>query len=288
MEQLLPDRLKELWRAVDEHRLSVEAFTREQERLLDGYRRTWADALILPGHLTLRQSLVSELGTYMSCVDPAEIEARCARAVAALKGEWEARVIPNSRSSIEQFYNESQNTIYELMWWHTLTEDASPLAYVTALHYARRSGSRRCLDFGAGVGSGSILFARHGFDVTLADISSTLLRFSAWRFDRRRLPATYVDLKTAELPAGAFDVITAMDVFEHLVDPVGTVDRLATALTAGGFLYTRIAAEADEDRPQHIVHDFGPTFERLRALGLVHVWQDEWLWGHQVFRKSPT
>ena len=287
MDQLLPDRLKELWRAVDEKQLSVEAFTREQERLLDNYRRTWADALILEGHPTLRESLLSELGTYMSCADPAEIEARCARAVAVLKGEWQAQVIPGSRHSIEQFYDQSRNTIYELMWWHTLTEDASPLSYVTALHFARHHGGRHYLDFGAGVGSGSILFARHGFEVTLADISSTLLRFSEWRLDRRRLPASYVDLKTSELPAGMFDLVTAMDVFEHLVDPVGTVDRLAATLRAGGFLYARIAAEADEDRPQHIVHDFGPTFERLKALGFVRVWQDEWLWGHQVFQKSP-
>ena len=287
MEQLLPDRLKELWRAVDEHLLSVEAFTSEQERLLDDYRRTWADALTLEGHPTLRESLLAELGTYMSCADPAEIEARCARAVAVLKSEWRAKVVPGSRDSIEQFYDESQNTIYELMWWHTLTEDASPLSYVTALHFARHHGGRHYLDFGAGVGSGSILFARHGFDVTLADISSTLLRFSEWRLDRRRLPATYVDLKASELPAGTFDLVTAMDVFEHLVDPVGTVDRLAATLRAGGFLYARIAAEADEDRPQHIVHDFGPTFERLKALGFVRVWQDEWLWGHQVFQKSP-
>jgi len=167
----------------------------------------------------------------MSCADPAEIEARCARAVAVLKGEWQAKVIPGSRDSIERFYDESQSTIYELMWWHTLTEDASPLSYVTALHFARRHGGRRYLDFGAGVGSGSILFARHGFDVTLADISSTLLRFSAWRLDQRRLPATYVDLKTAELPAGAFDLVTAMDVFEHLVDPVGRWRRTVATMT---------------------------------------------------------
>ncbi|PYN11997.1 MAG: hypothetical protein DME05_22805, partial [Candidatus Rokuibacteriota bacterium] len=63
MEQLLPDRLKELWRAVDENLLSVEAFTSEQERLLDDYRRTWADALTLEGHPTLRESLLAELGT---------------------------------------------------------------------------------------------------------------------------------------------------------------------------------------------------------------------------------
>src|SRR3989442_13406277 len=267
MEQLLPDRLKQLWRAVDENLLSVEAFTSEQERLLDDYRRTWADALTLEGHPTLRESVLAELGTYMSCADPAEIEARCARAVAVLKSEWRGKVVPGSRDSIEQFYDESQNTIYELMWWHTLTEDASPLSYVTALHFARHRGGRHYLDFGAGVGSGSILFARHGFDVTLADISSTLLRFSEWRLDRRRLPATYVDLKTANLPADAFDLVTAMDVFEHLVDPVETVDRLAATLKSAGVLYPTRGAHARHDRPQPTVPHFGPTFARLKALG---------------------
>ena len=76
-----------------------------------------------------------------------------------------------------------------------------------------------------------------------------------------------------------------MDVFEHLVDPVETVEHLWEALKPGGFLYARIHAESDADRPQHIVHDFGPTLTRMQALGLVQVWQDEWLWGHQVFQK---
>ncbi len=79
--------------------------------------------------------------------------------------------------------------------------------------------------------------------------------------------------------------MTAMDVFEHLVDPVETAERLWDALKPGGFLYARISAEYDADRPQHIVQDFGPTFEHMRALGFVEVWRDEWLWGHQVFQK---
>jgi hypothetical protein len=109
------------------------------------------------------------------------------------------------------------------------------------LHFARQYGCQCYLDFGSGVGSGGILFARHGFEVTLADISSTLLGFSPW--------------------------------------------RLRDALKPGGFLYARISAETDEDRPQHIVQDFGPTFTRMQGMGLVQVWQDEWLWGHQVFQK---
>ena len=286
MEKLLPDQLKALWHAVDQKQLTIEAFTSEQERLLATYRQLWEQALLLEGYQDLPENLLSELGSYMQCADMTEIQRRCVHAVATLKGEWQEKVDPGDRQSVEQFYDESQATIYELMWWHTLCDDASPLAYVTALHFAQQQGCRSYLDFGAGVGSGGILFARHGLEVTLADISSTLLGFTQWRLDRRKLPAAYIDLKACGLPQHAFDLVTAMDVFEHLVDPVETVERLWGALKPEGFLYARISAESDADRPQHIVQDFGPTFVRMRALGFVQVWQDEWLWGHQVFQKS--
>lgn len=286
MEQLLPDQLKALWQAVDQQQLTVEAFTSEQERLLAAYRQTWGQALLLEGYKDLSESLLTELGSYMHCADMAEVQRQCVQAVATLKGEWQAQVTPGDRQSIEQFYDASQATIYELMWWHTLGDDVSPLAYVTALHLAQQHGCQSYLDFGSGVGAGAILFARHGFEVTLADISSTLLGFSQWRLERRLLPAAYIDLKGSQLPHQTFDFMTAMDVFEHLVDPVETVERIWDALKPGGFLYARISAESDEDRPQHIVQDFGPTFARMQALGLVQVWQDEWLWGHQVFQKS--
>jgi hypothetical protein len=77
-----------------------------------------------------------------------------------------------------------------------------------------------------------------------------------------------------------------MDVFEHLPDPIKAVDDLAIALKRGGFLFGRFAGEHDEDRPQHIVFDFGPVLERLASWGFRQVWRDEWLWGHQVFQKA--
>jgi 2-polyprenyl-3-methyl-5-hydroxy-6-metoxy-1,4-benzoquinol methylase len=286
MEKLLPDQLKTLWQSVAQQQLTAEAFYDEQERLLATYRDTWKAALLLAGYEDLAESILSELGAYMRCQDPVEMKQQCLQAVATLKGEWHTQVNPTDRQSVERYYDKSQGVIYELMWWHTLGDDTSPLAYVTALQFAQQHACHRYLDFGAGVGSGGILFARHGFAVTLADISSTMLHFSQWRLDKRQLPATYIDLKTHRLPPQAFDFITAMDVFEHLVDPVETAERLWEALRPGGFLFARLAAEVNEDRPQHIVQDFGPTLERLHALGGVRVWEDEWLWGHQVFRKS--
>ncbi len=286
MNKLLPDILKSLWETVDEKRFTGEQFYAEQERLLDGYRRTWKQALVLDGHKNLKDSLLSELGSYVECKDLAELERQGQNAMTAAKHEWQGTVYPSDRQAVEQYYEKSKASIDELMYWHTLEWDTSPLAYVMALHFARRRRCRSCLDFGAGVGSGGILFARHAFNVTLADISSPMLRFSKWRFRVRALPARFIDLKRQGLPNGAFDIIAAMDVFEHLFDPVRAAEELSEALRPKGFLFARFGIEPDEEQPQHIVRDFGPTFQRMQELGFVQVWQDEWLWGHQVFQKS--
>ena len=288
MEQLLADQLKELWHLVEEKKFLTEKFNVEQERGLAEYRKIWTEALLLVGYQDLQKSLLDELGLYVKCQDSAEIQRRCKGAVENLAREWREKVDPRDRRSVEHFYNETETELYELMWWHTLSEDISPLSYVTALKFALRQGCRSCLDFGAGVGSGSILFARHGLKVGLADISSPMLAFSRWRFKVRRLRAQFFDLKTRSIASESFDMVTAMDVFEHLADPVEGVERLWTVLKPGGFLFGRFGDEPNEDRPLHVVQDFEPTFRRLRELGFAQVWQDEWLWGHQVYQKSTA
>lgn len=288
---LLSEELKNLWEAVEAKRLTPAAFYRRQQRLLEGYRRTWRDALLLEGYRDLRWSVLAELSRYLG--EPAaEIRRRCRQAWETIEQEWQQRVDVGDRKSIELFYDQNQAHLYELMWWHTLADDDSPLAYVTALHFARRHHCRRHLDFGAGVGSGSVLFARNGFDEVLADISTALLDFCEWRLGTRKLRAEVIDLKVGVLPSASFDIITAMDVFEHLVEPEAAVQALWDSLVPGGFLFGRFDGGGDTpeeahegETAEHIVHDFGPTFRRMEALGLVPVWQDEWLWGHRAFRK---
>lgn len=285
MEKLLPDVLKQLWDSVEKHHCTEEHFYRRQQVLLKQYRRTWKDAL-LDEDKSLKKSLLRELGAYVGCTDLAKIERRCRGSMLAAKRDWQEGVNAGDRTAVEQFYDVSQDALYELLWWHTLGWDTSPLAYITALHFAQQKGCRACLDFGAGVGSGGILFARQGLEVSLADISSSMLRFCEWRFRKRGLRAQFIDLKFQALPDNAFDLITAMDVFEHLFDPVGTVDQLWRSLKPGGFLFGRFGDEEDEDQPQHITQDFEATFARMHELRFSQVWQDEWLWGHVAFQKT--
>ena len=282
---LLPDRLKDLWSRVDTGQLSREAAQQQQDQWLAEHRDVWTRALAAPD-TPLRQALMTELASYLGSTDIAALEARCRLVGEELNADWQDVVTdPRDRGAVERFYDRSQGYLLDLMWWHTLEDDASPLAYVVAHDFARRCPGDSYLDFGGGVGSGAILFARHGYTVVHGDISSTLLDFSSWRFARRRLAARTINLTAGELPREAFDFITAMDVFEHLADPIEAVDRLATALKPGGYLFGRFAADPEPARPQHIVFDFKPTLQRLAFRGLTEVWKDGWLWGHQAFQK---
>jgi hypothetical protein len=283
---LVPDRLQELWKEVDEGRRSREDAEREQQKLLGEYRTRWEGALLERGKTDLRDSLLGEIADYVGG-DVQDVDRLCSSAVPALREEWLRTVDPGRRASVEGFY-ESRTTIHELMQWHSLRDDDGPLAYVLGLEIARSRGVTRCLDFGSGVGSGALLFASAGIDVTLADVSTTLLDFCRWRFQRRARPATFVDLKRSSLPPASFDLVLAMDVFEHLVDPVDAAERLWAALRPGGVLLARIHAEDDAERPHHIVRDFGPTFARMEALGFAETWRDGWLWGHQLFEKPSS
>jgi len=281
---LVPDELLKLWGEVTDGSRSEQDFARQQEQLLKGYCLRWSSALLRNGETDLRTSLLHEIADYYKIPEVSEVERRCRNAVGTLRREWEEGVRSPDRATVESFY-ESPATVYDLMEWHSLLEDNGALAYVLGLDIAQSYDVGSCLDFGSGVGSGALLLICSGIEMTLADISTTLLKFARWRINTRGLQAHFVDLKEKPLPTAEFDMILAMDVFEHLVDPVKTVNQLWKALKPGGLLFARIHADDDPDRPQHIVRDFGPTFNRMAELGLAEKWSDRWLWGHKLFQK---
>jgi hypothetical protein len=279
-------RLRDLWQSADQNGMSSDQCATKQKQELDEYAAIWTRALLLPGEEDIARSTLIEIGRWRGISDLALVRRRCEGALRSLKLRWGQIVQEVGKREVEEYYNAADYCIEELMWWHTLGEDNSPVAYVAALEFALRQNCKTYLDFGSGVGSGALLFRSHGFDVTLADISSVMLSFCKYRFAERRAEAGFVDLKESMLPEAAFDFITAMDVFEHLVDPVGTVNSLHRCLKPGGYVYGRFASEDDQDRPQHIVQDFRPVFDRFAELGFKEVFRDEWLWGHQVFQKA--
>ena len=117
---------------------------------------------------------------------------------------------------IKAFYKQTTNYIYELGEWHLFVpgKRASDVQLVKDMQAKR---PKNILDFGGGVGLMSILLARGGMDVTLADLDSTTLDFARFRAERHKVPLKiWKSDVEAKAPDAKYDVIMALDVLEHL------------------------------------------------------------------------
>jgi len=149
------------------------------------------------------------------------------------------------------------------------------LVGVAALQAAERFGpGSRMLDFGHGVASTSILFARAGFDVALVDISEPMQKFARWRFARRQLQARFLESMDALAEDDRFDVIVSLDVMEHIPDPLPVIRLLRDHLVEGGVLIMNIAFGLDPNQPEHLLKRRRGILDRVRSLGLERANQD--------------
>lgn len=231
-----------------------------------GRREVWADALALSGRY-LRRSLVGELAEYLER-PPDKVLEDCRSGAERLKREW-LESAPDSPEKVSEFYRDTNDYLYDLTWWHTLSEDESALAAVEALEVAEDCMARTVLDFGAGIGSLGILLAKNGFEVTLAEINPVLADYSRHRFARRGLTASFLDVTSETLPEAAFDFVSAVDVMEHLPEPGETLRSLAGALRPGGTLYIHLPPDDGNDpRPMHLWHDRDVLLGEIEGAGL--------------------
>lgn len=229
-------------------------------------RETWTEALTLDPHSDLRTGLIGELAEYLGEPEDKVFE-KCRVGADKLARDWRAAA-PDRAEEVSNFYRRTDAYLYDLTWWHALAGDESALSGVEALEMAGDYRARAVLDFGSGIGSLGLLFARNGFDVTLAEINPALNDYARWRFERRGLPARFLDVGAEALPEAAFDFISAVDVLEHVPDPRSVIVDLAAALRPGGALFIHLPPEADSSRPMHLWHDPDTILRHLGEAGL--------------------
>lgn len=188
-----------------------------------------------------------------------EVRARMKKGSVPLKEEWETweKAGPMTEERIKAFYKQTANYIYELGEWHLFVADkrASDTQLVEDM---RKLKPKNILDFGGGVGMIAIPLARAGFDVTLADLDSTSLRFAVSRAKRHDVPLKVWKSDAEPMPPDAkYDVILALDVLEHLPEKElkNVVDKLVALKHEG----TRIIMSAPFGRtsvhPMHLDAD---------------------------------
>jgi SAM-dependent methyltransferase len=98
---------------------------------------------------------------------------------------------------------------------------------------------RRCLDVGCQTGAMAIALARRGGEVTAIDVDPTLLEGARLRARSHGASARFVVARAEALPfpARSFDLVTCVDVLEHVDDARAAVAELARVLAPGGALY---------------------------------------------------
>jgi 2-polyprenyl-3-methyl-5-hydroxy-6-metoxy-1,4-benzoquinol methylase len=200
----------------------------------------------------------------------AEVRERIKQGAVPLKLEWESweKEGPMTPDRIKVFYKQTANYIYELGHWHLWDSKkrASDLALVEDMR--TKIKPKNILDFGGGVGLNALPLARAGFDVTLADLDSTTLRFAVSRAERHgvRMKVWKSDVEPAP-PDPTYDAILVLDVLEHLPkDELDTVvDKLIKLKHPGTEIILSAPFGRTATHPMHLDAD-AHTQEQIRRL----------------------
>jgi SAM-dependent methyltransferase len=225
------------------------------------------DALRTEPGAPVRDSVLDDLAIHFD-LTPDECRQRCLHWEDWSVREW-ADGDRSTREGLSDFYRKVQSWAFDLLWHAYL--QAEGLRYPVSVAVVRSLDRRtpgRVLDFGAGAGVTAQLFARMGWKVDLADVSSSLLAFARHRLERRGVDAGYLDLNEVEVPVDEYDVVTAIDTLAHVPDLPEAARTLHRSLRPGGVLFTNFDVRpATAENSWHLYTDDLPLRYALHRTG---------------------
>ena len=129
-------------------------------------------------------------------------------------------------------------------WWDPDGEsrplhDLNPVRLRYIADRAALSGVR-ALDVGCGGGLLSEALARAGALVTAIDLAPAVLDVARLHLHESALSVDYRETSVEDLAKqmpGTFDIVTCMEMLEHVPDPASVIRACATLLTSGGKLF---------------------------------------------------
>lgn len=209
----------------------------------------------------------------------AEARGRMEGAYRQQVAEWREKP-RTAEPAVLDFYRQTDSYLYELVEfnyhhqeyqiWRQLIADA-------VRHRSQRPEPLRVLDWGGGIGSVLLdLAGIPNLQLTYADVPGKTFDYAAWRFARHGLPVRMLDATAPDpLADDRFDVITCLEVFDHVVDPVGLARCLVDHLVPGGLLIASANFNNNDGEAgfhlncdQFTAEDF---YSAIAALGLDYV-----------------
>lgn len=223
----------------------------------------WVDMGVLLGHLRLdpvgasqfltqyentaeaneflgREVITQDLARFLNRA-PAYVRGRINDKAALRTAEiWRERN-PQTLDEIRRFYSETTEYLFDLANWNA----SNPFKEV--INYLPQVEGLKVLDFGGGIGSLALLLHKRGADVDYLDLPGLVTEFAKFRSNGR---VNFID--SLEDNSEAYDLIIAIDVFEHLPDLPEQLKTLAKTLKPDGFLFFHNNFAQVELYPNHI------------------------------------
>lgn len=243
----------------------------------------WGDCSVICGHINLKvvgqsefghsyallkevnhyldDGLVEDLAAYVSLTTD-EVRERMANSPNLAVAEKWRQANPQTPEEVVSFYRSCQEYLFDLAMWNA----SDPFRGLVGM--LPDVSGKRVLDFGAGLGSLSMLLQSRGARVDYLDLPGLPSEFAQFRAKRLGLYHKMGWLNSLDATRRRYDLVIAIDVFEHLADLPTELKRIARALKPGGLLFFHNNFGQQELHPMHI--DWSREWPRLLAeAGLV-------------------
>lgn len=131
---------------------------------------------------------------------------------------------PKTSSEIADFYKTTSHYLYNLTIWY---ESGDRECFKEDFDlFSNKFKVKSAIDFGCGTGNDGLTMISKGYKVYFIDYQCPSTKFLDWRLNQKKILTEVIDVeKVDKFPAA--DMFWAIDVLEHMPDPLWAVDKLS-------------------------------------------------------------